>query len=249
MVVSSNIRYEPLPSKLFKVRVPMIATYSPEEIKLLGMNVNVVNGQADMGSIYTPTLVHLPLDRIIDIYMEGYRPITLVDRQELEEVYTILDNYVRGLASTNNFVINMPGIVEERLYDIERFAAEIFKNNKIAILRQALKFEHGYDANVNTISMNQVVVPHVQEQPEYGYGYDNHMSGYSTVLSSSGINQSTRYNNYSNDTTPVGNTVADSFRVNPNKPQVDGYTYINKNLPEMDYDSIVRNKTIIKINQ
>lgn len=250
MIVNSNIRYEPLPSKLFKVRVPMIATYTPEEIKLLGMNVNVVNGVADMGSIYTPTLVHLPLDRIIDIYMEGYRPITLVDRQELEEVYNILDSYVRGLASTNNFVINMPGIVEERLYDIERFAAEIFKNNKIAILRQALKFEHGYDAKVNTVNMAQVAVQHTPEQPEYGYGYENHMSGYSTVLSSSGINQSTRYNNYGNDQqVAVGNTVADSFRVNPNKPQVDGYTYINKNLPEMDYDSIVRNKTIIKINQ
>lgn len=250
MVVTNNIRYEPLPGKLFKVRVPMIATYTPEEISLYGMNVNIIDGRADMSSIYAPTLVQLPLDRIIDIYTEGYRPITLVDRKELEEIYTILDNYVRGLASTNNFMINTPGIVEERLYDIERFAAEIFDNNKVAILKQSLKFKHGWDVDVNTMSMNQVTTPVVQDQ-NYNYGYENHMSGYNTVLSGGNINQSTRYSNTSSyNTEPVGNTVADSYRVNPNKPDVvGGYTYINKNLPEIDYDAIKREKTIIKLKQ
>lgn len=249
-MVNNNLRYEPLPNTLFRFKIPAIATYSPEEISMYGMNVTVINGKPDMSSLYQLTPVSLPLDKIIDIYLNGYRPIVLMDNNDIEKIYTILDEYVRGLNLHGNRVINMPGIVEERLYDIERFAGEIFDNNRMAILRQAIKFEHGYDVNINTVNPFPL---YNKTNVQNDTGYSNHMEGYNTVLSNPNLNNPHVYQNRNTMENTIDNgdpnSVLNAFRVSPNKPQVSTSMYINNNLPEIDFDSLYRKKTVIKLNK
>ena len=226
-MINSNLRYEPLPSTLFRFKIPAIATYSPEEISMYGMNVTVVNGKPDMSSLYQLTPVSLPLDKI----------------------YNILDEYVRGLNLRDNRVLNMPGVVEERLYDIERFAGEIFDNNKMAILRKAIRFDHGYDAKVNTV--NPFPLYNNTNTSMDNGGYSSHMDGYSTVLSNPNLNNPYTYQSSNNTNVDNGdpNSVLNAFRVNPNKEQVSSIVYINSNMPQMDFDSLYRKKTVIKLNK
>ena len=248
-MINSNLRYEPLPNTLFRFKIPAIATYSPEEISMYGMNVTVINGKPDMSSLYQLTPVSLPLDKIIDIYLNGYRPILLMDNDDIDKIYNILDEYVRGLNLRGNRVLNMPGVVEDRLYDIERFAGEIFDNNKMAILRKAIRFDHGYDAKVNTV--NPFPLYNNTNTSMDNGGYSSHMDGYSTVLSNPNLNNPYTYQSSNNTNVDNGdpNSVLNAFRVNPNKEQVSSSVYINSNMPQMDFDSLYRKKTVIKLNK
>ena len=251
-MVNTNRRYTPLPNTLFRFRVPAIATYTPEEISMYGMNVNMINGRADMSSLYHLVPISVTLDRIIDIYLNGYRPILLMDKDDIDKIYTILDEYVRGINFNSNYMINMPGVIEERLYDIERFAAEIFDHNKLGILKKALKFEHGYDAKVDTVNMNTVTNNY---HPEYNSrAYSSHMDGYRTYSSNTdNLNRPIMNNQYSyqaqEDYNNTKGSTLDAFRVNPNKEVLSNTTYVNSNLPQVDYDAIYRKKTIIKLNK
>lgn len=252
----NNIRYKPLPNELFFVRVPLIATYSEVEINHLGLPINVINGRPDHSTYNTMTAVYLPLDKIIDIYISGY-PIKLIDHNSLDRIYTILDQYVRGLNENDNYELNVAGVVEERLYDIEKFAAEIFDINKVAILSKLIKFRNGYDAKVDTMPLfdnnngyfnnNR----YYQEQPVIN---NNHMSGYQTMLSNSFVNQQfgpPEFGGYPNDDGHYGNngSARDALRFNPGKKELSNKTYINNNLPEINFSKATRERTQIRINQ
>lgn len=248
----NNLRYKPLPKELFFVRVPLIATYSDIEMNTLGLPINMINNQPDHTTYNTMVPVYLPLDRIIDIYISGY-PIKLIDHESLDRIYVILDQYVRGLNDNDNFELNMPGVVEERLYDIEKFAAEIFDNNKVDILRKLISFKHGYDANVNIMHVN---TPVVNKQP-VNHVVLNNTDSYQSVLSNPNLNSGYGYGMFGGQPTlnsiTASNTsepsVRDAFRVNPNKPELSNTTYVNNNLPEINFSLATRTKTQIRLKQ
>ena len=259
--MTSNIRYKPLPKDLFLVRVPIVATYSEYEMTNLGLPVNIINGQPDMKTYNTMTPVYLDLDRIIDIYINGY-PIRLINHDDLDKIYAILDSYVRGLNENNNYELNMVGVVEERLYDIERFAAEIFDENKLSLLKKIINFRNGYDAKVEIMPVQQVnsmgygfrSSGYYTPASEYNYtDPGTHMSNYSTVLSNN-FGDNSGLNTFSGmDTQDEGShyqnngSARDAFRFNPNKKTLDNTTYVNNHMPDIDFGSVTRNKTNIRI--
>lgn len=247
MVITNNVRSIPLPKDLFLVRVPMIATYTETELSLLGMPVNVINGRVDNTTYNTMSVVMLPLDKIINIYISGY-PIRILNESDLETIYTLLDEYVRGVAKFGEARLNADTVVEERLFEIERFASEIFDTNKAAILKQSIQFANGYDIDFGT--MNVTSEPREYSTygtPNYTHIDSGHMSGYSTMLDSIpfGNNQM----NNSNQPSPREDSVRERFKTNPNKKELSTSTYINNNLPNIDFDKIVRNKNTIRIHR
>lgn len=244
----SNIRYKPLPDNLFLVRVPIIATYSEAEITHLGLPLNMINGKPDHTTYQTMTPVYLKLDKIIDIYISGY-PIRLVNTSDIETIYTILDKYVRALNDNDNFELNTAGVVEDRLYDIERFAAEIFDHNKISILKQLIRGKNGYDAKVDIMPLfnspqQTYNAPRYQEVIDSSH---NHMEGYTTMGSGGyGLNTFAQEDRprYTNN-----GSARDAFRFNPNKQELSNRAYINNNLPDIDFSKATRNRTQIRIQK
>lgn len=250
-IVTSNRRYKKLPSDLFLVRVPMIATYSDYELNNIGMPVNVVNGIPDHSTYNSMTVVMLPLDRIIDIYISGY-PIRLCKTEDLETIYSILDEYVRGveLNPDYRFNLNQEHIVEDRLYEIERFAAEIFDTNKFEILKQSIDFKHGYtvDMDIMDVDKNYFHNPANNQSQQPTHIYNDYRDSYTTVLSSNnGFDPTPVSSSITTPTTEVEDSVRARCAYNPNKPDLDGYTYVNNNLPKVDISKINRIKNVIKI--
>lgn len=250
-VVTSNKRYKKLPDDLFLVRVPMITTYSDYEINNIGMPVNVINGVPDYSTFNSMTVVMLPLDRIIDIYISGY-PIRLCKTEDLETIYTILDEYVRGveLNPDYRFNLNKEHVVEDRLYEIERFAAEIFDTNKFEILKQSIDFKHGYTVDIDTINVEHgYMAPRLDnQQAQPTHVYNDYRDGYNTILSSpNGVISNEVPTTEVIRPVEVKDSVRSRFAFDPEKPDLDGYTYVNTNLPEVDMTKIDRIKNIIKI--
>lgn len=250
-IVTNNKRYKKLPDDLFLVRVPMITTYSDYEINNIGMPVNVINGVPDYSTFNAMTVVMLPLDRIIDIYISGY-PIRLCKTEDLETIYTILDEYVRGveLNPDYRFNLNKEHIVEDRLYEIERFAAEIFDTNKFEILKQSIDFKHGYTVDINTINVEHgYMAPKLNtQQAQPTHVYNDYRDSYNTILSSpNGVMSNEVPTTEVIQPVEVKDSVKSRLAFDPVKPDLDGYTYVNTNLPEVDMTKVNRIKNIIKI--
>lgn len=228
-----NIRYKPLPTTLFMVRVPIIATYNEYEITTFGLPIDTINGSPNMSTYHELTTVMLPLDKIIDIYVAGH-PIRLVNSSDLSTIYTMLDEYVRGVSNPGEYHLNVAGIVEDRLFDIERFAAEVFDTHKVAILKQTIQIVRGFGKDLNLMGHR-----HKRETPkDIDMTISTHMSGYSTILTP------TRLEEKINTT----NSVKDRLRANPDKKDLStGYTYINNNLPEINLENAIRIKNVVKL--
>lgn len=152
----TTYRYEPLPKRLFMVRVPIVATYTDEEIEVLGLPISI-NHYQNYGSNYGTcnyqaykdlTTVMLPLTKIIDIYCNGHK-IVVVNKADIPVIYEILEKYLLGVTAVKQFSLNHAMIEEERMDDIERFAQEMFGINKAVIAKSV------YDKmNHNPFSLN-----------------------------------------------------------------------------------------------
>lgn len=152
----TEYRYQPLPDRLFMVKVPYIATLSSAEIDAFGLPVDIDHG-TDIGSmtgIYNYqaynhfTTVMLPLTRIIDIYCNGYE-IRINNREDIPIIYEILETYLRGVINVQNFSLNRRMIKEDRLDDIERFANEMFGLNRGVIAQSAFDKTKTTSFNLN----------------------------------------------------------------------------------------------------
>lgn len=136
----AQLRYKKLPRTLYKVRVPKIALYSPEELEYYGMPVSVINnGQKIQKYKNEESICYLTIAQMIDIHKQGYR-IELLMHDDLVEIYKAVEDYIRE--STNNAVdnLNRPGhtVEDEELADMDKFAAEIFGWNRYEIVDETV---------------------------------------------------------------------------------------------------------------
>lgn len=141
-----------LPDNVFKVRVPIIATYTEQEIELYGvpLDVNSKNGKSDKESYQNMTVVMINLDRIINIYIQGY-PIYLVDQSKRDIMFKILEEYIYVNNNDVRTSLNQNIVKDERLYEIDKFVNEMFGNNKESIVKGMVTQGNGYAINMGLI--------------------------------------------------------------------------------------------------
>lgn len=130
----NNIRFSPLPDTLFLVRVPIICTYSEEEIDIFGLPMSSDNlGNQFNDTFKDLTTVMINVDKMIDIYIQGY-PIYILNKEDSITIFKILEDYLAGTVNNPVAFLNQAHIEENRLQDIERFAEEMFGLNKHTIV-------------------------------------------------------------------------------------------------------------------
>lgn len=207
-----------LPNTLFSVSVPIIATYSPEELDVYGLPMSIVNNSRLENNYETMTTVMLPLTKIIDIYNMGF-PIKLNNYKDVTTIYSILENYLDDTERFKYNTIHKPKFREDRLQDIDRFASEIFNLNKITIAKDAFSLQNGFDIGLGRMmQMNEAIVPIEKEQvSRYG----------------------NRYKNYSNPNKPFAYDNGQAFSEYNNVGET--YTGYNpSNAPVVNFDNVKR---------
>lgn len=144
-------KYTKLPDTLYSVRVPLIYTYTEEEMAVLG--IPILEDTAGKKTVIEDqmTNVMLPLTRIIDIYGLG-APIRLTNPDQLTEIYEILDDYVNPKASQQQ-VLNAPVYDEKRDLIIDQFAAEMFNINRRQIVTEETSTT-GFDLGFSKMELN-----------------------------------------------------------------------------------------------
>lgn len=232
------IHYKPLPTTLFSVRVPIIATYSDSEVDLYGLPMSVDNmGNRDEEAYKDFTTVMLPLTKLIDIYSRGY-PIRLVDQNDINTIYKILEEYLQSTVDTFNNSPNKIIYEEERGDDIERFAAEIFGLNKPRIVQEAIK-ETSYNPFGLNLGLMNVRKPADTAPVGTRVAYPNEVKKTTT------INNSKADIRYGGDSLvnvqfpkQVSYPNVNTERVLPKSS--DSYAYMYDTLPDINIDDVER---------
>jgi len=123
-------------NKLFLVRVPIIATYSPAEINEFGYRLDGQFGDDDYvkyadskdGYLTDMTTVMLSVDKMIDIYSSGYK-LAIVNSSDIIKLTEMLDNYLN-----QNYEFTSIHLVNENTDDrkslIKNFINEILSGHK-----------------------------------------------------------------------------------------------------------------------
>lgn len=135
---------EPLPKKLYDVRIPIIATYSDIELENMTIGLDTINGKVKKDSYMELSTVMINIDRMIDVYNRGY-PIYVIKQDDVDEIYRILTNYISGYHPNNQYVLNRTKVVEDRVYEIENFLEEIFGYNKHSIVKKNINANSGFN--------------------------------------------------------------------------------------------------------
>jgi len=149
-----GIKYSRLPTKLYNVRVPIVFTYSEEELDIVGLPMlEHTTGRKEYIDDQL-TLVMLPLTRIIDIYSHG-APIYLVDRDAVVEIYKALEDYLHE-SNTVTPDLNAPMHEDNRDIDIDRFASELFGINRNSIVNSMYNRKSGFDIGIHKMAIPSI---------------------------------------------------------------------------------------------
>lgn len=147
---------------MFKVSVPIMATYSEEEIDVYGIPLthNLETDKTNITDVMNMTTVYLTINRLIDIYSNGY-PIRLIELDKLPLFYNTLADYAYLIKNNVSTGINHKRLLDDRLDMINSFANEVYNNNKKYIDVSSIKEFEGFGikglnlmgySNVNTLN-------------------------------------------------------------------------------------------------
>lgn len=226
--------FRTLPSKLFLVRVPAIATFTDFDIQERGIPISYLQNDIkddkygdlqhvrvnyDMGFTELSTVM-LPLIKIIDIYRNGY-PIYVVNKQDATEMFNILDEYIMSFKQKPTSLNAVREKPLDLLYDIDKFVTEILGFHNKAITADIEK-ENSY--NPYGVAIDLMPLPRVQPTVYKEIEEDPDIVISRPILNYINNNEaSDAYNNYrpNNNIRNVSATVGDNVE----------YSYVPQQLP------------------
>jgi hypothetical protein len=162
--------YRKLPTKLYLVRVPIIATYSQAELDLYGIPTDFVDGKEEKESYKEFTNAMIPIARMIEMYEFGY-PIKIINKKDSVAIYNALEKYLKDWSVDFRYSPNMKvdTIDKDRLELIDKFLNEVFDFNKGSIVKDIAGQQSGYQMNTPVMGVHmantQNEVPRSNEQP------------------------------------------------------------------------------------
>jgi len=186
--------YVKLSTKLYRVTIPMVATYTEAEMDMLGVPIDNESGNPITDSFNKLTTVMLKLDRIIDIYTNGY-PITINNDYDVINIYNELEQYLAGTKGRNVTSINQQPVIEKRFEEIDHFCNDIFQNNRHLIEQAATTHVQGFDLGIPKMEAISTT-PTKYDNADVGQN-KGVMEGYNNPT-----NSSQRHNGYINRQTP-----------------------------------------------
>ena len=141
--------------KLFLARVPILSTYSEEEIEITGIPMHQ-NNETDKRteSMLDTTTVMITINDMVEKYKNGFK-ISLVNYDDMSFVYNVIQDHLlawknRRITSLNKTSSN----VDEDLIFLDSFANEIFDIHKVKIIDENMTVKPAFTNNLANILMS-----------------------------------------------------------------------------------------------
>ena len=121
--------------KLFLARVPILATFSEEEIEITGIPMHQnMEDEKKTESMLNTTTVMITINDMVEKYKNGFK-ISIVNYEDMSFIYDVIQDHLlawrnRRITSLNSTSTN----VDNDLIDLDSFANEIFGIHKVKIV-------------------------------------------------------------------------------------------------------------------
>lgn len=142
--------YNELDNTLFYAYVPALATMSEWELENIGMPNVIRDGEEERPAMLADTLVKISVNRMIDIYSNGFN-IRILHKEDIPIIYSILVDYLEGAPNGYAVSMNMTRGVDNRAGMIKSFMSGVLKYNKQPIMRSSInlsKATNGFDIGI-----------------------------------------------------------------------------------------------------
>lgn len=157
------MQLDPL-GKLFKVRVPAIATYSDAELEFMGAPINVDIYGKPMVEHNEMSLVYLSARRIVEIANQG-EEVRLVNTDDLLPLFELLDKYLSNTTKTISVVSNLEADTNEFIKQVRKFIGIMYGNNKLTLDDKRKDEFSGFNlglTTMETVKRESVNVPRAE---------------------------------------------------------------------------------------
>lgn len=121
--------------KLFLARVPILSTFSEEEIEITGIPMHQnMEDEKKTESMLNTTTVMITINDMVEKYKNGFK-ISIVNYEDMSFIYDVIQDHLlawrnRRITSLNSTSTN----VDNDLIDLDSFANEIFGIHKVKIV-------------------------------------------------------------------------------------------------------------------
>ena len=125
--------------KLFLARVPILSTFSEEEIEITGIPMHQdMEDEKKTESMLNTTTVMITINDMVEKYKNGFK-ISIVNYEDMSFIYAIIQDHLlawrnRRITSLNSTSTN----VDNDLIDLDSFANEIFGIHKVTIVNDKM---------------------------------------------------------------------------------------------------------------
>lgn len=173
MTDSKNLNFKL--KTLFHVRVPRRATYSHEELEIVGLvqkfdnKGNPITKKNTSDTEDDLCTCMLPLSKLIDLYCSGTY-IALLDSKDSIKVYDILDDYITYFKSAGTYSIHTVDTTDNYLLEqIEKFLTEVYQYNTKVIDRSNVSQINSFTLGFNVLAPLRAE----KDEVDKSYLYDN----------------------------------------------------------------------------
>jgi len=150
-------------NKLYKVRVPLLSTYSEEELDIVGIPFNVIDGDNHDAHELT-TIVMIPIVSMVEKYNNGFS-VAVVEPRDMDQIYDVITNHLLAWRNHRATSLNQTALPAEDLVLLDKFAQEIFGNNKKTIIKTNVIATKAFGGNFSDLLMRN----NKRIQPEIDY--------------------------------------------------------------------------------
>lgn len=123
----SEHKWDKFQDFLFDVKIPRIFTRSIEDIRLRGNRISGIKRYDKMINNELMT-VSICINKLLE-HFNNRVPIILVNREDAERIYEIVQEKLQGTRQRQFYSINGPSQSSNQLRDLDEFASSIYNSN------------------------------------------------------------------------------------------------------------------------
>ena len=141
--------------KLFLARVPILSTFSEEEIEITGIPMHQnMEDETKTESMLNTTTVMITINDMVEKYKNGFK-ISIVNYEDMSFIYDVIQDHLlawrnRRITSLNSTSTN----VDNDLIDLDSFANEIFGIHKVKIVNDNMIVKPAFTNSLADILMS-----------------------------------------------------------------------------------------------
>lgn len=142
--------------KRFLARVPILSTYTEEEIEITGIPMHQ-NDDKRNNSMLDTTTVMITINDMVEKHKNGFK-ISLVNYDDVIFIYNVIQDHL--LAWRNRAITSLNKVhedIDDDLINLDKFANEIFNIHKVNIVDTSMIVKPAFTSNLVDLFMSPTI--------------------------------------------------------------------------------------------